>query len=144
MSDTAPLRRPGASGATRSRAARNPQRHNPQPRTSDVRNRQPRSMTMGDFFGAISSYGVTRMTDNIHAGDMRKRISAMFMAIFLVLSLVYLRVRFCGSNRLSDMVSIGVPLNRSLLVAAPTNGVAMAGSIEGTTCRTPWKAACSR
>lgn len=49
-------------------------------------------MTSSDFFGAISEYGVTKMTDNIHAGDMRKRISTMFMVIFLVLSLVYLRV----------------------------------------------------
>ncbi len=54
--------------------------------------RRPRSMTTNDFFGAISAYGVTKMTDNIHAGDMRKRISTMFMVIFLVLSLVYLRV----------------------------------------------------
>lgn len=49
-------------------------------------------MTTSDFFGAISAYGATKMTDNIHAGDMRKRISTMFMVIFLVLSLVYLRV----------------------------------------------------
>ncbi len=54
--------------------------------------RRPRSMTTSDFFGAISAYGATKMTDNIHAGDMRKRISTMFMVIFLVLSLVYLRV----------------------------------------------------
>ncbi|MFZ8966622.1 MAG: peptidoglycan D,D-transpeptidase FtsI family protein [Ilumatobacteraceae bacterium] len=54
--------------------------------------RRPRSMTSSDFFGAISAYGATKMTDNIHAGDMRKRISTMFMVIFLVLSLVYLRV----------------------------------------------------
>lgn len=44
------------------------------------------------FFSAISNYGVTKMTTNIHAGDMRKRISAMFVVIFIILSLVYLRV----------------------------------------------------
>ncbi|MFM7890559.1 MAG: hypothetical protein ACKO8V_01435, partial [Actinomycetota bacterium] len=50
------------------------------------------SMNVGGFFNAISSYGMTKMTTNIHAGDMRKRISAMFMAILLVVSLVYFRV----------------------------------------------------
>jgi cell division protein FtsI (penicillin-binding protein 3) len=49
---------------------------------------------MSDFFGAISRYGVTKMTDNINAGDMRRRISAMFMVILLVLSLVYVRVLY--------------------------------------------------
>ncbi len=72
MSNTAPIRR-----------AQRPTRRAPEPR---------RTQGVGDFFGAISSYGVTKMTDNIHAGDMRKRISAMFMAIFVVLALVYLRV----------------------------------------------------
>ena len=93
MSDTAPLRRPRATESARSRASRNP---------------QSRSMNMGDFFGAISSYGVTKMTDNIHAGDMRKRISAMFMVIFLVLSLVYLRVFVLQTVKASEYREISV------------------------------------
>jgi len=40
----------------------------------------------------VSSYGVTKMTDNVNAGDMRKRISVMFVVILGVLCLVYLRV----------------------------------------------------
>jgi cell division protein FtsI (penicillin-binding protein 3) len=46
----------------------------------------------GGFFDAIARYGVAKMTENIHAGDMRKRISATFMVILVVLSLVFLRV----------------------------------------------------
>lgn len=68
MSDTAPIRRPRA--------------------TSEQR----RSVGVGDLISAVSSFGVTKMTDNVNAGDMRKRISVMFVVILGVLSLVYLRV----------------------------------------------------
>lgn len=68
MSNTAPIRRPRATSAPR--------------RTAGV----------GDLISAVSSYGVTKMTDNVNAGDMRKRISVMFVVILGVLCLVYLRV----------------------------------------------------
>jgi cell division protein FtsI (penicillin-binding protein 3) len=58
--------------------------------------------SVGGFFNAISQYGVTKMTTNIHAGDMRKRISAMFMVILLVVGLVYLRVLSLQTFRASD------------------------------------------
>jgi len=87
VSDTAPLRRPPLTVEPRRRAAARRARHSS---ASDATDRS--APTVGGFFNAISSYGVTKMTTNIHAGDMRKRISAMFMAILLVVSLVYLRV----------------------------------------------------
>lgn len=68
MSNTAPIRRPRA--------------------TSEQR----RTVGVGDLISAVSSFGVTKMTDNVNAGDMRKRISVMFIVILGVLSLVYLRV----------------------------------------------------
>jgi cell division protein FtsI (penicillin-binding protein 3) len=68
MSNTAPIRRPRA--------------------TSEQR----RTVGVGDLISAVSSYGVTKMTDNVNAGDMRKRISVMFVVILGVLCLVYLRV----------------------------------------------------
>ncbi|MFM7047122.1 MAG: peptidoglycan D,D-transpeptidase FtsI family protein [Actinomycetota bacterium] len=74
MSDTAPIRRPRAAS----------RRGNP------YDDAQPRGI--GGFINAVSSYGVTKMTTNIHAGDMRRRISIMFVVIFAVLSLIYLRV----------------------------------------------------
>ena len=68
MSDTAPIRRPRMTSGQR------------------------RTVGVGDLISAVSSYGVTKMTDNVNAGDMRKRISVMFVVILGVLSLVYLRV----------------------------------------------------
>lgn len=59
-------------------------------------------MTVGGFFDAISQFGVTKMTTNIHAGDMRKRISTMFMVILLVVSLVYLRVLILQTVKASE------------------------------------------
>ena len=88
MSDTAPLRRPRVAAASRTATRR--------------------SASMSDFFGAISSYGVTKMTDNVHAGDMRKRISAMFMVILVVLSLVYLRVFVLQTVKASELREISV------------------------------------
>ncbi|MFM7890413.1 MAG: peptidoglycan D,D-transpeptidase FtsI family protein, partial [Actinomycetota bacterium] len=87
MSDTAPIRRPGATVGPRRRAAA------VRARRGSSRGAGDRAApTVGGFFNAISSYGVTKMTTNIHAGDMRRRISAMFMVILLAVSLVYLRV----------------------------------------------------
>ena len=68
MSDTAPIHRPRMTSGQR------------------------RTVGVGDLISAVSSYGVTKMTDNVNAGDMRKRISVMFVVILGVLSLVYLRV----------------------------------------------------
>ena len=68
MSDTAPIHRPRMTSGQR------------------------RTVGVGDLISAVSSYGVTKMTDNVNAGDMRKRISVRFVVILGVLSLVYLRV----------------------------------------------------
>ncbi|MFM7898846.1 MAG: peptidoglycan D,D-transpeptidase FtsI family protein [Actinomycetota bacterium] len=87
MSDTAPIRRPGATVGPRRRAAADRARRGSSRGASDRG-----APTVGGFFNAISSYGVTKMTTNIHAGDMRRRISAMFMVILLAVSLVYLRI----------------------------------------------------
>jgi cell division protein FtsI (penicillin-binding protein 3) len=87
MSDTAPIRRPGATVGPRRRAAADRARRGSSRGAGDRA-----APTVGGFFNAISSYGVTKMTTNIHAGDMRRRISAMFMVILLAVSLVYLRV----------------------------------------------------
>jgi len=87
VSDTAPLRRPRAASARRTRAV-------PRERHRAVPHDRHRSVPSegGGFFDAIARYGVAKMTENIHAGDMRKRISATFMVILVVLSLVFLRV----------------------------------------------------
>ncbi|NCV46619.1 MAG: hypothetical protein EBW53_00670, partial [Actinobacteria bacterium] len=76
MSDTAPLRRP----------QRRPQRIR--------RDEPPRSVGsgLGEIFTGLSRYGVNKMTTNIHAGDMRKRISVMFGVLFLALVVVFGRV----------------------------------------------------
>lgn len=74
MTDTAPIRRP-----------RNA------PRNDDFYD-DARPRGLGGFINAVSSYGVTKMTTNVHAGDMRRRISVMFVVIFAVLSIIYLRV----------------------------------------------------
>ena len=60
-------------------------------------------LSVGGFFNAISRYGVTKMTTNINAGDMRKRISAMFMVILLIVSLVYLRVLSLQTFKAGDL-----------------------------------------
>lgn len=60
-------------------------------RRGSARTRRAEPESAG-FFDAIARYGVTKMTTNIHAGDMRKRISRTFMVILVVLALVYLRV----------------------------------------------------
>lgn len=93
MSDTAPLRRPRPVAASR----RAPVTRGARSKVAPVRTRG-----MSDFFGAISSYGVTKMTDNVNAGDMRRRISAMFMVIFVVLSLVYLQIFSLQTWRASE------------------------------------------
>ena len=103
MSDTAPIRRPRLTVEPRRRAARERASRSTRGGSRTASTRPGREIyddaadrgaasSVGDFFGAISSYGMTKMTTNIHAGDMRKRISAMFMAILLVVSLVYFRV----------------------------------------------------
>ena len=53
MSDTAPIRRPRMTGGQR------------------------RTVGVGDLISAVSSYGVTKMTDNVNAGDMRKHLAAL-------------------------------------------------------------------
>ena len=105
MSDTAPIRRPVRSVQSRRRSASR--------RVVDERGGSRRDVfdndrplpgaSVGGFFNAISQYGVNKMTTNIHAGDMRKRISAMFMVILLVVSLVYLRVLSLQTFRSSDL-----------------------------------------
>ena len=103
MSDTAPIRRPRLTVEPRRRAARERASRSTRGGGRTASTRPGREIyddaaergaasSVGGFFGAISSYGMTKMTTNIHAGDMRKRISAMFMAILLVVSLVYFRV----------------------------------------------------
>ncbi len=106
MSDTAPMRRPRHLAATPRRrqadASSRPRRRVVAERTS------ARSMGAGEFFGAISRFGVTTMTDNINAGDMRRRISAMFMVICVVLSLVYVRVLYLQAWKATDYREISV------------------------------------
>ena len=90
MSDTAPIRRP------RSVSRRDDFYDDARPRG------------VGSFINAVSSYGVTKMTTNIHAGDMRRRISIMFMVIFAVLSLIYLRVLVLQTVKASEYREISV------------------------------------
>jgi cell division protein FtsI (penicillin-binding protein 3) len=106
MSNTTPMRRPRHIAATpRRRRADASSR----PRRSVVTERKSaRSMGAGEFFGAISRFGVTTMTDNINAGDMRRRISAMFMVICVVLSLVYVRVLYLQAWKATDYREISV------------------------------------
>ena len=108
MSDTAPLRRPRLDVEPRRRAAaRRASRHAPAEHF-DAAPPAGSATGVSGFFNAISSYGVTKMTTNIHAGDMRKRISAMFMAILLVVSLVYLRVLSLQTFRSSTYKEMSV------------------------------------
>ena len=101
MSDTAPMRRPRHLAAT---PRRRPTAASSRPRRSVVAERAShRTVGVGEFFGAISRFGVTKMTDNINAGDMRRRISAMFMVIFVVLSLVYVRVLYLQAWRATEL-----------------------------------------
>ena len=87
MSDTAPIRRP--------RVVREP--------------RPARSSSgLGDVVNAIAQYGTTKMTTNIHAGDMRKRISFMFVMILAVLSLIYLRVLVLQTFKASEYREISI------------------------------------
>ncbi len=101
MSDTAPMRRPRHLAAT---PRRRPTAASSRPRRTVVAERAShRTVGVGEFFGAISRFGVTKMTDNINAGDMRRRISAMFMVIFVVLSLVYVRVLYLQAWRATEL-----------------------------------------
>ncbi|MEY3615736.1 MAG: peptidoglycan synthetase FtsI [Actinomycetota bacterium] len=106
MSDTAPMRRPRHLAATPRRrqaaASSRPRRNLATERAVS------RSAGVGEFFGAISRFGVTTMTDNINAGDMRRRISAMFMVIFVVLSLVYVRVVYLQTWKATEYREISV------------------------------------
>ncbi|MFZ9706392.1 MAG: peptidoglycan D,D-transpeptidase FtsI family protein [Ilumatobacteraceae bacterium] len=105
MSDTAPIRRPARSVQSRRRSAsRRAVDEGGGYRREAFEHDQPmRGSSVGGFFNAISQYGVNKMTTNIHAGDMRKRISAMFMVILLVVSLVYLRVLSLQTFKSADL-----------------------------------------
>lgn len=74
--------------------------------------REPRrtrsSSGMGDIVNAIANYGTTKMTTNIHAGDMRKRISFMFVIILAVLSVIYLRVLTLQTFKASEYRAISI------------------------------------
>ncbi|NBU07354.1 MAG: hypothetical protein EBT38_06720, partial [Acidimicrobiia bacterium] len=104
VSDTAPIRRPirNVQPRRRSSSRRTVDGQGDMRRGSHERDASLPGSSVGGFFNAISQYGVTKMTTNIHAGDMRKRISAMFMVILLVVALVYLRVLSLQTFRASD------------------------------------------
>ncbi len=87
MSDTAPIRRP--------RGVREDGRAGSASGWSDVVN-------------SIASYGATKMTSNVHAGDMRRRISTMFVVILAVLSLIYLRVLVLQTFKASEYREISI------------------------------------
>jgi len=91
VSDTAPIRRPRAAS----------RRQRPYDDQQQVRG-------VSAFVNAVSSYGVTKMTTNIHAGDMRRRISLMFLAIFAVLSLIYLRVLVLQTFKAAEYREISI------------------------------------
>ena len=74
MSDTAPLRRPVRR------------------RERSVIESASTSSGIGALFTGLSRYGVNKMTTNIHAGDMRKRISVMFGITLVALFVVFARV----------------------------------------------------
>ena len=74
MSDTAPLRRPVRR------------------RERSVVESASTSSGIGAIFTGLSRYGVNKMTTNIHAGDMRKRISVMFGITLVALFVVFARV----------------------------------------------------
>ena len=95
MSDTAPIRRPASASMRRRRA-------------EAVRGRGRAEPENAGFFDAIARYGVTKMTTNIHAGDMRKRISRTFMVILVVLALVYLRVFVLQTVRADDYRKLSI------------------------------------
>lgn len=112
MSDTAPIARPRIIAASRRagaarRASRGTKRaaRVSEPVTAGY-DRVARGV--GGFVNTVSSYGVTKMTTNVHAGDMRKRISIMFAVIFAILSLIYLRVIVLQTVRSGEYEAISV------------------------------------
>ena len=64
--------------------------------------------SVSGVLGAISAYGVTKMTTNIHAGDMRKRISGMVVVMCVLMSLVYIRVLVLQSWKAGEYREISV------------------------------------